>query len=100
MGTRGVPPRYGGFETFAAELGTRLVARGDEVWVYCREPGPAEWNGLHRLVLPSLGHKYFETVSHTFLSALRPRVAHAGSIAFHVSTLADMVCIDFGESIG
>jgi glycosyltransferase involved in cell wall biosynthesis len=70
MGTRGVPPRYGGFETFAAELGTRLAARGHDVWVYCREPGPAQWNGLHRIVLPSIRHKYFETVSHTFLSAL------------------------------
>ena len=70
MGTRGVPPRYGGFETFAAELGTRLAALGDDVSVYCREPGPREWNGLHRIVLPSINHKYFETVSHTFLSAL------------------------------
>jgi glycosyltransferase involved in cell wall biosynthesis len=70
MGTRGVPPRYGGFETFAAELGTRLVARGHDVSVYCRDPGPAAWNGLRRIVLPSIGHKYFETVSHTFLSAL------------------------------
>jgi glycosyltransferase involved in cell wall biosynthesis len=38
LGTRGVPPRYGGFETFAAELGKRLVARGHEVFVYCRPP--------------------------------------------------------------
>ena len=38
LGTRGVPPRYGGFETFAAELGRRLVQRGHEVSVYCREP--------------------------------------------------------------
>ena len=36
LGTRGVPPRYGGFETFVAELSTRLVARGHEVSVYCR----------------------------------------------------------------
>ncbi|MGZ5477191.1 MAG: DUF1972 domain-containing protein, partial [Thermoanaerobaculia bacterium] len=36
LGTRGVPPSYGGFETFAAELGTRLVQRGHEVTVYCR----------------------------------------------------------------
>jgi glycosyltransferase involved in cell wall biosynthesis len=70
MGTRGVPPRYGGFETFAAELGTRLVARGFDVTVYCREPGPREWNGLRRIVLPAIHHKYFETVSHTFLSSL------------------------------
>ena len=70
MGTRGVPPRYGGFETFAAELGTRLVARGFDVSVYCRERGAADWNGIHRIVLPSINHKYFETVTHTFLSAL------------------------------
>jgi glycosyltransferase involved in cell wall biosynthesis len=70
LGTRGVPANYGGFETFAAELSVRLVARGHIVTVYCREPGPAVWNGVHRIVLPTLGHKYLETVSHTFLSAL------------------------------
>ncbi|HEV2721235.1 MAG TPA: glycosyltransferase [Thermoanaerobaculia bacterium] len=70
MGTRGVPPRYGGFETFAAELGIRLAARGHEVTVYCRDAGPREWNGIRRIVLPAIRHKYFETVSHTFLSAV------------------------------
>jgi glycosyltransferase involved in cell wall biosynthesis len=70
LGTRGVPPNYGGFETMAAELGTRLIARGHEVWVYSREDGPAVWNGIHRVVLPSLKGKYFETVSHSFVSAL------------------------------
>jgi glycosyltransferase involved in cell wall biosynthesis len=158
LGTRGVPPTYGGFETFAAELGVRLVARGHEVSVYCREglavggdsfsvveprlchpersrgiwgsgrgevgqasrptrPGPstslgmtegltvdgvrlagdrdslsvvipefrqdekpqttanrqpptANWNGIHRIVLPAARGKYFETVSHAFLCAL------------------------------
>ena len=28
VGTRGVPANYGGFETFAEELGARLVGRG------------------------------------------------------------------------
>ena len=70
LGTRGVPPAYGGFETFAAELGTRLVQRGHDVTVYCRSEGEAMWNGIRRIVLPSIGHKYFETVSHTFFSAL------------------------------
>lgn len=70
LGTRGVPPNYGGFETFAAELGTRLVQRGHDVTVYCREEGPALWNGIRRITLPAIGHKYLETVSHTFLSAL------------------------------
>lgn len=77
-GTRGVPPRYGGFETFAAELGVRLVKRGHDVTVYCRSvggglraaPEASAWQGIHRIALPALRTKYLETVSHTFLSAL------------------------------
>lgn len=75
LGTRGVPPSYGGFETMAAELGTRLIGRGHEVSVYCRDstgrPGDATWRGIHRIVVPALhGRKYLETVSHSLLSAL------------------------------
>lgn len=72
LGTRGVPPAYGGFETFVAELGTRLVQRGHEVTVYSRDSrhDSDHWNGIRRTVLPALGTKYLETVSHTFLSAL------------------------------
>lgn len=74
LGTRGVPSRYGGFETFAAELGSRLVSRGHEVTVYCRRSlyagEPAEtWRGIKRVMLPAIGHKYLETVSHAFVSA-------------------------------
>ena len=36
LGTRGIPASYGGFETFAEELSTRLAARGHHVAVYCR----------------------------------------------------------------
>jgi hypothetical protein len=38
VGTRGIPANYGGFETFAEELSTRLAARGHDVTVYCRSP--------------------------------------------------------------
>jgi glycosyltransferase involved in cell wall biosynthesis len=69
LGTRGVPPRYGGFETFAAELSRRLVQRGHHVTVYCREPN-GTWDGVQRIVLPAIRHKYLETVSHSLLSAL------------------------------
>lgn len=73
-GTRGVPARYGGFETFAAELSTRLVARGHRVTVYCRSSlyGDVgrQWEGVDRIELPAIHHKYFETISHAFLSAV------------------------------
>lgn len=74
LGTRGVPPKYGGFETFAAQLGKRLASRGHEITVYCRralyEDEPAIWEGIRRVELPAVGHKYLETVSHAFFSAL------------------------------
>ncbi|MDT7540142.1 MAG: hypothetical protein QOE33_46 [Acidobacteriota bacterium] len=74
LGTRGVPASYGGFETFAEQLSTRLVARGHHVTVYCRthyvSPRQLEYRGVHLKVLPTIRHKYFDTVIHTFVSAL------------------------------
>src|SRR5258708_403141 len=74
MGTRGVPASYGGFETFAEQLSTRLVARGHDVTVYCRahyvSPRQIEYHGVRLKVLPTIRHKYFDTVIHAFLSAL------------------------------
>ena len=74
LGTRGIPASYGGFETFAEHLATRLVARGHEVTVYCRahyvSPRQLEYHGVRLVVLPTIRHKYFDTVVHTFLSAI------------------------------
>jgi glycosyltransferase involved in cell wall biosynthesis len=74
LGTRGIPANYGGFETFAEHLSTRLVARGHEVTVYCRahytSPRELEFQGVRLKVLPTIRHKYFDTVVHAFLSAL------------------------------
>ena len=74
LGTRGVPANYGGFETFAEHLSTRLVARGHEVTVYCRahyvSPRQLEYQGVRLKVLPTIKHKYLDTIVHTFLSAL------------------------------
>jgi glycosyltransferase involved in cell wall biosynthesis len=72
LGTRGIPARYGGFETFAEELSTRLAARGHQVSVYCRGAGsqPAVYRGVTLRHLPSIRHKYFDTLAHTFLSTL------------------------------
>ena len=74
LGTRGIPASYGGFETFAEHLSTRLVARGHDVTVYCRShyvsPRQLEFHGVRLKVLPTIRHKYFDTVIHTFLSAI------------------------------
>jgi glycosyltransferase involved in cell wall biosynthesis len=74
LGTRGIPASYGGFETFAEQLSTRLVARGHDVTVYCRahyvSPRQIEYKGVRLKVLPTIRHKYFDTVVHAGLSAL------------------------------
>jgi glycosyltransferase involved in cell wall biosynthesis len=71
LGTRGIPANYGGFETFAEELSTRLVARGHEVTVYCRQRhSQGSYRGVHLQYLPTVRHKYFDTIAHTFISTL------------------------------
>ena len=71
LGTRGIPARYGGFETFAEELSTRLAARGHTVTVYGRERHPdREYRGVRLAYLPTIRHKYLDTVVHTLLSTV------------------------------
>jgi glycosyltransferase involved in cell wall biosynthesis len=83
LGTRGIPAQYGGFETFAEELSTRLVSRGHTVTVYCRESAPGSlYRGIHRQYLPTIRHKYFDTLAHTGLSTLH-LLAHRADVALY-----------------
>jgi len=69
LGTRGIPANYGGFETFAEELSVRLVERGHRVTVYCRSPHDGGfYRGVDLRYLPTVRHKYFDTLAHTGLS--------------------------------
>src|SRR4030095_14098275 len=72
LGTRGIPANYGGFETFAEELSTRLVQRGHDVTVYSRSNNIKKalslYKGVHVIVLPTIGTKHLDTVAHTFVS--------------------------------
>src|SRR5690242_11910381 len=63
IGTRGVPARYGGFETCVEEVGKRLVKAGHEVVVYCRAGNvvdeattdrPDEYLGMRLVYLPAV----------------------------------------------
>src|SRR6478609_5272226 len=59
LGTRGIPARYGGFETFAEQLATRLAVLGHEVTVFCESDGPPgqKYNGvnLENVAVPPAG---------------------------------------------
>ncbi len=73
-GFRGIPARYGGFETFVEELAPRLVHRGHEVTVYARshvvDYKDKYYRGVRLVRLPTIRHKYLDTVAHTFLSVI------------------------------
>jgi len=74
VGTRGIPARYGGFETCVDEVSTRLAECGHDVSVYCRKSNydytEKYYKGVRLVVLPSVKSKSLETITHSCLSAL------------------------------
>lgn len=75
VGTRGVPARYGGFETCVEEVGSRLADRGHRVVVYSRRAPETDVQqrthlGMELVHLPALPRRSLETLSHTALSAI------------------------------
>jgi glycosyltransferase involved in cell wall biosynthesis len=84
LGTRGIPANYGGFETFAEEISTRLVARGHQVTVYCRGTGEdREYRGVQLRHLPTIRHKYLDTIAHTGLSTLDVLLHHQQDVVLY-----------------
>ncbi|HEY0512312.1 MAG TPA: DUF1972 domain-containing protein [Thermoanaerobaculia bacterium] len=79
IGSRGIPGRYGGYETLMEELSLRLLARGFRVTVYCRSHSTPRdlrsWRGVDLVVLPTLRSKYLDTPVHTLLSCLHAAAA-------------------------
>ena len=96
IGTRGVPARYGGFETCVEEVGRRLAAAGHEVLVYCRPAGCRSRDDAAAEV-PRHGagasarrpQASLETLGHTALSVLHRRLAGAdAAIVFNAGQRA------------
>lgn len=83
IGTRGVPARYGGFETAVEEIGARLVDRGHRVTVYCRraETKTDNHRGMELVHLPAPASRTAETFAHTALSMLHVQ-RHRPDVAF------------------
>jgi hypothetical protein len=72
VGTRGVPARYGGFETCVEEIGSRLAAKGHEIITYCRgsDQRLSTYRGMRLVHLPALRVKFAETPTHSALAAI------------------------------
>ena len=74
LGTRGIPARYSGFETFYEQFAVRLARRGHHVTVFNRYPfipsRETSYMGVHIIPLRTIAHKSLDTIFHTFLSVL------------------------------
>ena len=58
LGTRGVPSKHSGFETFAQDFALFLRSREHDVTVYCQVAEEEEaredvWNGIRRVLIPA-----------------------------------------------
>lgn len=75
IGTRGIPARYGGFETCAERIAEYFVQKGHKVLVTCRRHLYSEKPKFHNNILLSypvcIKGKITETLSHTFFSILK-----------------------------
>jgi glycosyltransferase involved in cell wall biosynthesis len=71
LGIRGLPAKYGGFETCADHISKHWVENGHEVLVYCRKTlykeRPSSHNGARLKYIASVNIKSFDTLLNTFL---------------------------------
>lgn len=74
IGLKALPPRYGGFETAADEIGRRLVQQGHEVIVYNRSGlsvhRGANYKGIRLINLPTVQTKNLSAIVHSLLASL------------------------------
>lgn len=87
LGTRGIPAKHGGFETFAEHFSLYLRNKRWEVTVYCQEDGNGprykdDWQGIHRIHIPVTQEGAKGTMVFDWLSTL-----HAAKTKVPVLTL-------------
>jgi glycosyltransferase involved in cell wall biosynthesis len=86
LGSRGIPARYSGFETFYEQLAVRLARRGHDVTVYNRshfiKDVRGHYQGVRLVSLPSVPTKHLDTITHTLVSSLHS-VTQGYDIAYY-----------------
>ena len=85
LGTRGIPAKHGGFETFAESLAIFLAQKSWEITVYCQEQGSGDqyetqWNGIRRIHIPVRGTGPLSTIVFDFYATMHARNNAEGAI--------------------
>jgi glycosyltransferase involved in cell wall biosynthesis len=105
LGTRGVPAKYGGFETCAEEISVRMAQRGHHIAVYCRkgnyDDSLTTYKGVRLIHLPFIKGKITETFSHTLFSIIHSLITQT-DILYVMNAANAPLCIIpklFGKKI-
>jgi glycosyltransferase involved in cell wall biosynthesis len=79
IGTRGIPPNYGGSEKYVEQLALQLAAKGDEIWVYgsplagdsdLQERASKYPPSIHRVEVPTLKTKHADNFLRSLLATI------------------------------
>lgn len=96
IGSKGIPARYGGFESFIEGLAPRLVESGWDVTVYCRRGKVGgdlqEYRGVHLVSTRYIGSRSLETLSHE-LTAFIHSLRHKPDVYYVLGTRAAPVAL-------
>jgi glycosyltransferase involved in cell wall biosynthesis len=85
IGTRGIPPNYGGSEMYVEQIALQLAAKGDEVWVYgCPIVGNSVLEdragkyprNIHRVEIPTLRTKHADNFLRSLLATIHVCTQH------------------------
>ncbi len=89
IGIKGIPARFGGFETVVEELSAGLVERGHQVTVYNRTNNISYkenyYKGIKLVRLPTLHSKNFSTIFHAFLSTIHVLFTDVDIVHFYTT---------------
>jgi len=86
IGGRGVASQYSGIEAYYEEVGRRMVDRGHDLTVYCRNrftPALPTHNGMRLVRLPTWPSKHLDTLIHTALSTGHALLKHYDIVHYH-----------------
>jgi len=88
VGTKGIPARWGGIETYIEEIGSRLAHRGHEVTVfgsrwYCRPWTAPSYRGIRIRRVPSLRTQASDALSNAFFATLEIVFKPFAVVHFH-----------------
>ncbi len=74
LGLKGLPPKFGGLQFDAEEIGGRLVDLGCDIIVYCRkwytDPNLDYYKGMNLVNVFTINNRHIDVIIHTFFSII------------------------------